>query len=531
MERDMLLQELKGLGLYDVNSPFTQVESEFEFETTKMGFTLSRIFGDIDNIKGANNLICNGKPVDINEILQQSLKKIYLYPWKANTKYPIFHKDNAIQSKRENLDDIRFVVIHETDGFCDDVSKKRWGEYYPSWNKDNNSSGTHFVILTDGTIIQMYDINSILIHASSRSINKSSIGIEIANKVFSQMNSKKREYPLSEKAEVIDKSYRNLIRSPFNDVKNEKQKTYSKFYLVPPIEQLESLYLLMNILSRLLKNISDLDKDENWIAYQEQKKLFNAGVVPKISGNKKFLAHSNIIPEKFDGWFPSLYCFLRFTQNLDPNDAYIRAKNITENATAGVINIMPTAIKIEKPNSKFLNVDSLIKAMPGLSKERAELFTPLLIKAINEFHINTPDRRNMFLAQVGHESGNFKFLKEIGKDEYFNRYEGRKDLGNTQPGDGLKFKGRGAIQITGRSNYEKVGKALGLDLINHPELLEKPENAIRASAWWWENHGLNQLVDKNPNDVKPITRVINGGYNGLEDRQKRFERIKSIFGD
>ena len=176
-------------------------------------------------------------------------------------------------------------------------------------------------------------------------------------------------------------------------------------------------------------------------------------------------------------------------------------------------------------NPVHLTPDQLRQAMPGLNQDRARLLTPILNAAMDEFYINTPERRNMFLAQIGHESGSLTIFREGGDEAHFRRlYEGRRDLGNVQPGDGPRFHGRGAIQITGRANYEATGRALGLDLPNHPELLEQPEHAIRASAWWWEQHGLNQLVDRNPNDVHGVTLVINGGLNGLEDRQNRFDR-------
>jgi WXG100 family type VII secretion target len=182
----------------------------------------------------------------------------------------------------------------------------------------------------------------------------------------------------------------------------------------------------------------------------------------------------------------------------------------------------------EHPASVDITTQQLRQAMPGLSQKQADLYAPILNRAMNEFHINTPARRNMFLAQIAHESGNLRHFRELGNDAYFQRYEGRRNLGNTQPGDGPKFRGRGAIQITGRTNYESAGRALGLDLTTHPELLEQPENAIRSAAWWWEQHGLNERVDRNPNDIRGVTRVINGGFNGLPERQNGFDRINRV---
>jgi len=104
------------------------------------------------------------------------------------------------------------------------------------------------------------------------------------------------------------------------------------------------------------------------------------------------------------------------------------------------------------------------------------------------------------------------------------RYEGRADLGNVFPGDGFRFRGRGLIQITGRYNYEMVREALGVDVILYPERLEEKPLAARASAWWWQANGCNELVDAG--DFVALTRRINGGTNGLSDRQARFARAQ-----
>jgi len=109
-------------------------------------------------------------------------------------------------------------------------------------------------------------------------------------------------------------------------------------------------------------------------------------------------------------------------------------------------------------------------------------------------------------------------------------YEGRKDLGNTQPGDGRRFKGRGPIQITGRANYLKAGDALQLDLLAHPDLLADPKNGVRAAAWWWTAHRLSQTADsltltgdaRDLAQFDKLTKTINGGYNGRVDRHRRY---------
>ena len=155
----------------------------------------------------------------------------------------------------------------------------------------------------------------------------------------------------------------------------------------------------------------------------------------------------------------------------------------------------------------------------GCSAERAEAWAQPITEAMEEYEINTPKRQAAFLAQIGHESGRLKYVREIwGPTEAQKRYEGRQDLGNTQPGDGKRFMGRGLIQVTGRANYTSVGAALGLDdILDHPEDLEKPEHAARSAGWFWKTHGLNELADEN--DFVRITRRINGGVNGLAERQ------------
>lgn len=165
----------------------------------------------------------------------------------------------------------------------------------------------------------------------------------------------------------------------------------------------------------------------------------------------------------------------------------------------------------------------------GLSASRAQDWYPYVRAACIEFEITAPVRLAAFLAQVGHESGGFVYTREIwGPTEAQKRYEGRKDLGNTQPGDGSRFRGRGLIQITGRANYEAVARAMGIDCVSRPELLERPEFAARASAWWWAAHGCNELADAG--DFVALTRRTNGGTNGLADRLERWERAKLALG-
>lgn len=172
----------------------------------------------------------------------------------------------------------------------------------------------------------------------------------------------------------------------------------------------------------------------------------------------------------------------------------------------------------------MLTLEQLSAIYKEAPKQRLLPFISLLNQGFDEFGIDTPLQRCMFLAQIGHESGQLRYLKELASGE---AYEGRSDLGNTSPGDGVRYKGRGLIQITGKRNYVLCSLSLGLPLLETPQLLEEPENAVRSACWFWYNNRLGALGD----DIKKVTRRINGGYNGLEDRIKLYERAKEVLLD
>lgn len=146
---------------------------------------------------------------------------------------------------------------------------------------------------------------------------------------------------------------------------------------------------------------------------------------------------------------------------------------------------------------------------------------------LNNYDINTPLRLAMFFAQTHHESGGFKYTKELGNDAYFNKYEGRKDLGNTVKGDGLRFKGRGFIQVTGRYNYTVISKDTKIDYLNNPQWLEREPDAMISALWYWQKRNLNKYADAK--DVKGATKVINGGYNGLKEREELYCKYLKLF--
>lgn len=141
---------------------------------------------------------------------------------------------------------------------------------------------------------------------------------------------------------------------------------------------------------------------------------------------------------------------------------------------------------------------------------------------MREAGITTRRRAAYFLAQVLHESAGLRYFEEIasGSD-----YEGRRDLGNTQPGDGRRFKGRGPIQLTGRTNYRAAGAALGLPLERNPTLAAQHDVGWRIAAWYWRTRGLNALADRG--DFLAVTRRINGGTNGLADRRRYLSRVSA----
>ena len=173
-----------------------------------------------------------------------------------------------------------------------------------------------------------------------------------------------------------------------------------------------------------------------------------------------------------------------------------------------------------------ITVQQLLLILPNAGQV-AGVFVPVLNTAMNRYQIVGSKRVAAFTAQIGHESGQLKYVKEIwGPTVAQSRYEGRADLGNTEPGDGSKYRGRGLIQITGRANYKACGDALGLDLINQPELLEKPQHACMSAAWFWATKGLSTLADAGQFDK--ITRRINGGQNGAADRQALYARALKV---
>ena len=166
----------------------------------------------------------------------------------------------------------------------------------------------------------------------------------------------------------------------------------------------------------------------------------------------------------------------------------------------------------------------LLRKIAGapINKTLAESVCQWLPDMMVDYGINTKLRAAHFLAQLSHESDHFRTVTEYASG---NEYEGRRDLGNVYRGDGRRYKGRGLIQLTGRYNYRKYGKKMGLDLENDPQLLEQPKYACLSAVLFWVNNGLNELADND--DIYRITRRINGGTNGLREREAALHRAKS----
>jgi putative chitinase len=163
------------------------------------------------------------------------------------------------------------------------------------------------------------------------------------------------------------------------------------------------------------------------------------------------------------------------------------------------------------------------------SAGRADAFVQPLTAAMTEFGITTAKRQAAFLAQVAEESGELRLLVEIASGEAYEPTTAiGKELGNTEPGDGPRYKGRGLLQITGRANYDKCGLALGLTLIFTPTLLETPGPACRSAGWFWNRCGLNELADADR--FGEITHRINGGYTHLDERIAYWLRARKTFG-
>lgn len=201
-----------------------------------------------------------------------------------------------------------------------------------------------------------------------------------------------------------------------------------------------------------------------------------------------------------------------------------------------------------------LTREALADIAPQASAENLDKYLGPLNEVLPTFDINTPLRVAHFLAQVGHESGAFRFVSEnlnysakalravFGKyftsdemaEEYARKpeqianvvYADRMGNGDTDSGDGWRYRGRGLIQLTGKDNYQAMSDAVGKDLVSDPDqVADDPALTIASACWYWQSRKLNEYADQD--DIRAVTRRVNGGYHGLQDREAYLERAKN----
>lgn len=190
-------------------------------------------------------------------------------------------------------------------------------------------------------------------------------------------------------------------------------------------------------------------------------------------------------------------------------------------------------------NSQHLTLEELQAVLPRLKAkpQEAQQYLEPLNRALERFEINTSRRQAAFLAQIGHESGDLRYWQELwGPTAQQKRYEPpgtlATRLGNTERGDGKRFRGRGPIQLTGRANYRSFGELLGANFEASPDLVATPEWGFLVAGQFWHEMGGNGLADETEGNgievFAQITRRINGGLTGLDDRMRRWQLAKRV---
>lgn len=159
--------------------------------------------------------------------------------------------------------------------------------------------------------------------------------------------------------------------------------------------------------------------------------------------------------------------------------------------------------------------------------ERGQLLARGALIHFPRYRIDSELRLAHFLAQAAHESADFCHLRELwGPTAAQKRYEGRADLGNTQPGDGFKYRGRGIFMLTGRYNYRSYGARVNLPLEDEPDLAARPDVSLHIACLYWDDRALNKLADQD--NIEKITRAINGGLNGIEARRRALRHARAV---
>lgn len=152
------------------------------------------------------------------------------------------------------------------------------------------------------------------------------------------------------------------------------------------------------------------------------------------------------------------------------------------------------------------------------------IYNSTLHNEMEKGEINNRARICHFLAQILHESGELRYTEELASGE---EYEDRADLGNNRPGDGVRFKGRGLIQLTGRANYRAYSYFTGQNFLDNPKAISELPHSVGVAVWYWTTRRLNSLADAG--DFEGITRAINGGLNGMENRWRYLNRLMTYW--
>lgn len=247
--------------------------------------------------------------------------------------------------------------------------------------------------------------------------------------------------------------------------------------------------------------------------------------------------------------------FSKKNQNSSNSNEAPTPPSPSESPSSDPVDLTPPPVEPPINTVLSITVEQLKQIILTLSDIKCNECLPHLLQTINEFEINTPLRIAAFIAQTAHESAGYSaFLENLNYSAqallatwpsrftpesaaiYARQpekiancvYSNRLGNGNEASGDGWRYRGRGVIQTTGRDNYNACGIGLGLDLIVSPELLEQPLNAFRSAGWYWKSRNCNAFADSG--DFIELTKAINGGLNGLDDREAYYARAKSVFG-
>lgn len=197
--------------------------------------------------------------------------------------------------------------------------------------------------------------------------------------------------------------------------------------------------------------------------------------------------------------------------------------------TGGDADLPPAPAPVPDDGYTPVTATQLMSIVPELSEAKANEMVGPLNDAMRQGGMNTPLRQAAFISQVAVESDRFVMTREYADgSEYEGRCRGPNGLGNCSPGDGVKYAGRGYIQLTGKDNYEAASKALGVDLVNNPDLAQTPEYAFKVSVFYWDTHNGNAVSDTG--DIVAITEMVNGGHHALSERTRYFNNGLGVLG-